>query len=67
MKACLLKAVSDVSEVNMPLNLEDFPVPVLNEIQVLFQVSRSAVCYIELMKLKGATPPSDFPFILGDS
>lgn len=61
----LLKQVSDLRKNGQPLILEDVPIPVPAEDEVLIRVSACGVCHTELDEIEGRTPPPFFPVIPG--
>lgn len=65
MKAWLLKEITDLAMVDHPLQLEDVPVPIPRDNEVLIKVSCCGVCHTELDEIEGRTPPPAFPVIPG--
>jgi len=65
MKAMVLNEVCDLKENKNPLQLEDLPIPVPEEKEILVKISACGVCHTELDEIEGRTPPPKFPVVLG--
>jgi alcohol dehydrogenase, propanol-preferring len=65
MKAMVLQRISDLWKNENPLVLEDWPVPVPGEGEILIKVSACGVCHTEIDEIEGRTPPPLFPVIPG--
>lgn len=65
MRAMILKGITDLSKNRSPLALEERPVPVPRDHEVLVRVSVCGVCHTELDEIEGRTPPALFPVIPG--
>jgi len=65
MKAMVLNDICDLKEKKNPLQLEDLPIPVPEEKEILVKISACGVCHTELDEIEGRTPPPKFPVILG--
>jgi propanol-preferring alcohol dehydrogenase len=65
MKAMVLRRIWNLRENRAPLELEEWPVPIPKEREILVRVSVCGVCRTELDEIEGRTPPSFFPIILG--
>ena len=61
----ILKSLTDLKLNNEPLVLEDLPVPIPGDHDVLIKVLACGVCHTELDEIEGRTPPSILPVILG--
>jgi alcohol dehydrogenase, propanol-preferring len=65
MKAMVLHSVTDIEKNNNPLVMENVPVPVPGDDEVLIKVTACGVCHTELDEIEGRTPPPKFPVIPG--
>ena len=65
MKAMVLKEVTDLRQNPNPLTLEELPVPVAADHEVLIKVAVCGVCHTELDEIEGRTPPPHLPVVLG--
>jgi alcohol dehydrogenase, propanol-preferring len=65
MKAMVLKKIVNLAENSSPVDLDDVPVPVPKESEILVKVSVCGVCHTELDEIEGRTPPSKYPIIPG--
>ncbi|HEY8036460.1 MAG TPA: zinc-dependent alcohol dehydrogenase family protein [Methylobacter sp.] len=65
MKAMVLKALCNLKENQVPLELMELPVPVPREQEILLKVSACGVCHTELDEIEGRAPPPRFPIIPG--
>lgn len=65
MKAMVLKEIVDMKKNKTPLVIEELPVPVPKEKEVLIKVLACGVCHTELDEIEGRTPPLFFPMVLG--
>jgi propanol-preferring alcohol dehydrogenase len=65
MQAMILKALSDLSQENEPLEQAILPVPDPGPGEVLLRISACGVCHTELDEIEGRTPPPRFPVIPG--
>ena len=65
MRAMLLKALTLLRENAHPLELSDWPDPVVEAGHLLIRVSVCGVCHTELDEIEGRTPPPRLPMILG--
>lgn len=65
MKAMVLKALCNLKENLMPLELMELPVPVPGENEILLKVSACGVCHTELDEIEGRTPPPRLPIVTG--
>lgn len=65
MKAMVLKALCNLKENQMPLELTELPVPIPREQELLLKVSACGVCHTELDEIEGRTPPPRLPIIPG--
>lgn len=65
MRAWLLKHISDLSIEKQPLHLEEIPVPVPKDREILIRVSCCGVCHTELDEIEGRTAPDVFPVVPG--
>lgn len=65
MKAMLLKEVKKSSIWEDPLVLEEIPLPIPKEREILVKVSTCAVCRTDLDIIEGRLPPTKLPLILG--
>jgi propanol-preferring alcohol dehydrogenase len=65
MKAMLLNRITRLPEDQAPLQLADLPEPVLDDRDILIQVSVCGVCHTELDEIEGRTPPPRLPVVPG--
>ncbi len=65
MKAMILKKTGPLAQNQNPLELTDWPDPVLQENDILVKVSTCGICHTELDEIEGRTPPPRLPVILG--
>jgi propanol-preferring alcohol dehydrogenase len=65
MKAMVLHEICPLRENKTPLKLEDVPIPVPEENEILIKISCCGVCHTEIDEIEGRTPPLFFPIILG--
>jgi alcohol dehydrogenase, propanol-preferring len=65
MKAMVLRSVTDMNVNTEPLVMDDIPIPVPKNDEVLLKVSACGVCHTELDEIEGRTPPPVFPVIPG--
>ena len=65
MKAMVLNEVCDLKENRHPLQLQELPMPIPAEKELLVKISACGVCHTELDEIEGRTPPSRFPMVLG--
>ena len=65
MKAMVLTQLSELNTNPAPLVLQEVPVPVPGDNEVLLKVSACGVCHTELDEIEGRTPPPRLPVILG--
>ncbi|OPX94005.1 MAG: Alcohol dehydrogenase [Syntrophorhabdus sp. PtaU1.Bin002] len=65
MRAMVLHNITRLEDNQTPLQIEEFPMPVPKEKEVLVKVSVCGVCHTELDEIEGRTPPPRFPVILG--
>ena len=65
MKAMILNEVSDLSQVERPLEEADFPVPEPDEGEIRIRVSACGVCHTEIDEIEGRTEPPSFPVVPG--
>jgi alcohol dehydrogenase, propanol-preferring len=64
-KAMVLKRLCVLEENRAPLEMEEVPVRVPAEKEVLIKISACGVCHTELDEIEGRTPPPRLPVILG--
>lgn len=65
MKAMILNEVSDLSQVECPLEEADLPVPEPDEAEIRIRVSVCGVCHTEIDEIEGRTEPPSFPVVPG--
>lgn len=65
MRAWMLKKVSDLRDVKLPLELLEVSVPSFTANDILIKVSCCGVCHTELDEIEGRTPPPEYPMIPG--
>lgn len=65
MKAMVLHEICNIRENKTPLKLENVPIPVPKQNEILIKVSCCGVCHTEIDEIEGRTPPLFFPIILG--
>ena len=65
MKAMRLHAVTDMTVNEKPLVMENLPIPVPKNDEVLLKISFCGVCHTELDEIEGRTPPPVLPVIPG--
>ena len=65
MKAMVLRSTTDMTVNEEPLVLEDLPIPVPKNDEVLLKISACGVCHTELDEIEGRTPPPQLPVIPG--
>jgi alcohol dehydrogenase, propanol-preferring len=65
MKAMVLHRISDLRKNDSPLILEDWPVPVPGEGEILIKIAACGVCHTEIDEIEGRTSPPRFPVIPG--
>jgi propanol-preferring alcohol dehydrogenase len=65
MKAMILKSITDLNQNREPLVLENLPVPVPGDNEVLIKVTACGVCHTELDEIEDRTPPPRLPIIPG--
>jgi len=65
MKAWLLKQAYDLSKVSQPLQLDELPIPIPRDHEILIKISCCGICHTELDEIEGRTPPPQFPIIPG--
>ena len=65
MKAWFLSGVHDLHKETSPLQLNDIPVPVAAENEILIKVSCCGICHTELDEIEGRTVPPVYPIVLG--
>lgn len=65
MKAMVLNNICSLEQNKYPLELQDHPIPVPGEKEILIKVSACGVCHTELDEIEGRTPPTHFPMIPG--
>ena len=65
MRAMVLRAISNLDDVEQPLALVELPRPVPAEGEVLIKVSVCGVCHTELDEIEGRTPPPVLPVVPG--
>lgn len=65
MKAMILKSIFNLDKEVEPLKLEEMPIPLPEEKEVLIKVEACGVCRTELDEIEGRTPPPSFPIVLG--
>ncbi|MDQ0477266.1 zinc-dependent alcohol dehydrogenase family protein [Chryseobacterium sp. MDT2-18] len=65
MKAMLLYKTVNLATGRQPLVLENVPVPIPRDDEILIRVSRCGVCHTELDEIEGRTSPTAFPVIPG--
>jgi alcohol dehydrogenase, propanol-preferring len=65
MKAMVLKGIFDLMKEENPLILEELPLPVPKEGEILIKVSACGVCHTELDEIEGRTPPPNYPVVPG--
>jgi alcohol dehydrogenase, propanol-preferring len=65
MKAMRLHAITDMTVNDEPLVMEELPIPVPKEDEVLLKISACGVCHTELDEIEGRTPPPVFPVTPG--
>jgi alcohol dehydrogenase, propanol-preferring len=65
MKAMLLNSVTDLRLNSKPLEMNDMPIPVPNDHEVLIKVLACGVCHTELDEIEGRTAPPVLPVIPG--
>jgi alcohol dehydrogenase, propanol-preferring len=65
MKALLLQNLAAIEEYSAPLQMEEVPIPVPGEHEILLKVSACGVCHTELDEIEGRMPPPHLPVVLG--
>jgi alcohol dehydrogenase, propanol-preferring len=65
MKAMILEALADMSQISEPLKMTEIPTPVAGDHEVLVKILACGVCHTELDIIEGRTPPPNFPVIPG--
>ena len=65
MKAMLLRELAPLSQSPAPLVLEQIPIPVTGDDEVLVRVEVCGVCHTELDEIEGRLPPAHLPIVLG--
>ncbi len=65
MQAMVLKKLTSLESNQLPLKLEELPIPDPGPQDVLIKISACGVCHTELDEIEGRTPPAFFPIILG--
>lgn len=65
MKAMRLHTISDMNVNEEPLLLEELPIPIPKNDEVLLKISACGVCHTELDEIEGRTPPPVLPVIPG--
>jgi propanol-preferring alcohol dehydrogenase len=65
MKAMLLHNITDMNVNEEPLVMENIPIPIPKNNEVLLKISVCGVCHTELDEIEGRTPPPLLPVIPG--
>jgi propanol-preferring alcohol dehydrogenase len=65
MKAMVLNKLGPIADNKHPLKMVDMPQPVLQDQEILINVSTCGVCHTELDEIEGRTPPPQLPVVLG--
>jgi propanol-preferring alcohol dehydrogenase len=65
MKAMVLNRLCSLAENAAPLEMEERPVPVPGDKELLLRISACGVCHTELDEIEGRTPPPRLPVIPG--
>jgi alcohol dehydrogenase, propanol-preferring len=65
MKALLLHSLAAIEENSSPLQMEEVPIPVPGEHEILLKISACGVCHTELDEIEGRMPPPHLPVVLG--
>lgn len=65
MKGMTLQKITDLSETDQPLILEDLPKPIPGPDDVLIRVVVCGVCHTELDEIEGRTSPPELPVVPG--
>lgn len=65
MKAWLLKNICNLDEERNPLCLENIPLPIPSQDEILIKILCCGVCHTELDEIEGRAAPSFFPVIPG--
>lgn len=65
MKAMLLRKIASLRDNPEPLTLEDIPVPIPAEDEILIRINACGVCHTELDEIEGRTPPPVLPIVPG--
>jgi propanol-preferring alcohol dehydrogenase len=65
MRAMLLRALADLTDVPEPLEPADLPVPAPGDGEVRIRVSVCGVCHTELDEIEGRMPPPRLPVVPG--
>jgi propanol-preferring alcohol dehydrogenase len=66
MKAMLLRRTVSLDCTDTPLELDEVPIPVSGDGEILLRVSACGVCHTELDEIEGRAAPPVLPIILGN-
>ena len=65
MKAYTLNGIVKLPDERFPLKKVEWPIPVLEDDEILIRISACAVCHTELDEIEGRTPPPRYPVVPG--
>ncbi len=65
MRAMVLNKIGDIGPGDTPLSLEEIPIPVPGDNELLIRISACGVCHTELDEIEGRTPPPRLPVVPG--
>jgi propanol-preferring alcohol dehydrogenase len=65
MKAMMLHSITNLENDRQPLKLNNLPIPIPANNEILIKITTCGVCHTELDEIEGRTPPPNFPVIPG--